>query len=190
MVCCNSRGTELEGVAVKIDVVALRAMAAAGATAEVIIAAVEAQQTAAKREQARVRKQRQRERSRDVTQCHAFEVGQPQALERPATPTTPTAQDDVPGAHAVPRDTKNAPLSLQEQDSLNLESEEEKKEAVVRVRARGRNERGTRLPDDWMPSLDDLAFARTLLHPDVVAPGRHVSGTTGTRAGPQAVKKN
>jgi hypothetical protein len=47
-----------------------------------------------------------------------------------------------------------------------LESKEEKKEAVVRVRAREPKERGTRLPDGWMPSLETWAFVLTLLHPD------------------------
>jgi hypothetical protein len=51
--------------------------------------------------------------------------------------------------------------------------------------------RGTRLPDGWRPSLEDLVFDRTLLHPDVVA--REVDTFRDywhARAGPQAVKKD
>lgn len=78
-------------------------------------------------------------------------------------------------------------LSLSDkQDSFKLEVKEEKKDPVV---TRARAKHGCRLPQDWQPTLDDLAFARTTLSEDAVK--RQVDVFRDywhARAGPTGVK--
>jgi hypothetical protein len=73
------------------------------------------------------------------------------------------------------------------------ERKEDKKEEITPSLRSGvsRAGRGARLPDDWQPSLDELAFARSLLpEPQVSKEAAKFRDYWHARAGPQAVKRD
>lgn len=110
-----------------IDIAILRAMVAAGAPVEAILAAVEADQAAERvRVQARRDADAERQRRRRVTPCHA----------------------DTAGQTVTPRDTADGSLTsslLSSQVSENKQEKGRKKERAARV---GKS----LLPDDWAPT--------------------------------------
>ena len=160
-----------------ISVDALRAMVVAGASAEVVVAAVEAQILADQRAINRRRKKdaERKQLSRmsakshgqavtaadiaDAPQDLAAELGyepQPIALEDTAKNSN-GSQKEIPPTPPKENNTTISSPSL-------FESEEVKGSGIARARSK---RRATRLPDDWMPTLDDLHFARTLLSEDL-----------------------
>jgi len=182
-----------------INVDALRAMLAAGATAEMIVAFVEAR-LKHKREMDAARQRRKRRNvtlshaeSRNVTQCHADIAGGTHNVEAPTAVAPQSAV--VTLAEVVAEETnkkKSLPHPLKKnttyQDSLfeNLEESE-----AVDARARERKPRATRLPDDWEPTLDDLKFAKALFpDPKVAIEAAKFRDYWHARAGPGAVKRS
>ena len=175
-----------------IDTKTFELMVSAGATPDVLLAFVRAQ-NAAVDAAADARRKRDRERKRAArasanvqrtgvdTQRTGVDVPQPAAPPEPA-PTT----HSVPPPHPVPEQTSPPPHT---QSSLSLFPQERptegrKKEGAMRARARP-----TRLPDDWQPNLDDLAFAKELLPPHIVArEADKFRDYWRARAGPTAVK--
>lgn len=101
--------------------------------------------------------------------------GRSKAKRNPSEQPSETLADDVANSKRNPSDPPSTPVKVKvvvpseqlglsdKQDSFKLESEERKKDPVV-TRAKP----GCRLPHDWQPTLDDLAFARTLLSDDAV----------------------
>jgi hypothetical protein len=139
-----------------ISVAVLRAMAAAGATTETIIAAIEADQVAEqerlktkrRKDAARKRRSRASAKSRDVTQCPRDMADAPQPVEQ-AEPATP--QDAVVTPVAASAD--NSP---KKERSPTPPKEKTNTRAYARARA-------SRLPEDWKPTPDDLTSARSLI---------------------------
>lgn len=80
--------------------------------------------------------------------------------------------------------------SIKKKDTLSPELELEGKKESIEI-ARAREAKATRLPDDWQPSIDDLAFAKSVL------PAERVRIETEkfrdywhARAGPGALKRS
>lgn len=126
-----------------IDITTLRAMAKAGASVDVILAAIEAELVAeGARVQARRAKDAERQRrsrhadSKTVTPCHAE-------------------------SHPVTRSHSDMELSLTSSSFLTSTKEASKKEESKKERASKRQ-----LPSDWVPKPAHYAKAKKLNHPD------------------------
>jgi hypothetical protein len=158
-----------------IDVKILRAMAAAGAGQDAILAAVEAAQAmeeekrASKREKAKLRKQAQRDRerhasSRDVT-----------LVTRDNGDVTVTACDKKERSPTPPKE-KTTPYEVSNETSPGVGP------AKRRV--------GARIADDWQPSDDGIAFAegRGLRGQDLRDEIAKFKNHFGSKTGKDAVK--
>jgi hypothetical protein len=173
-----------------VSIQALRALAAAGATVEVIITAVETELAAAaekrRKDAARQRKYRASKKS------HGHRVTSRDMANAPQ----PIAADTKPGAqHIVDSPKQKTPGSTQSEPKIPLSKErtlfsgkeEEDYPGITCARARP----ACRLPRDWMPTLDDLAFARTLLrHERVEIEVAKFRDYWLARDGPNAVKRD
>ena len=157
-----------------ICIATLEAMAAAGATVDVVIAAVKAQVSAeSTRIEERRRKDAERQKkSRASRRIHVTPRDTADA-DQPAASSTPRApQDDVLASSSLRSENESAseqkeksprtPLKEKHHTQgtlgLNIEGRED-----ITGDARARGRRAYRLPPDWSPSLDDLRFARELL---------------------------
>lgn len=187
-----------------ISIEALKALAAAGATAEMIIAAVEAHQAAQMAaEIAAALERRRRDRDRQRQRRSKLSRGQgvtprdiADALPAVASAASSDDQPVVPngqGCHIKEADQKERSPTPPKEKLLSITPQgvlfEDPIEVVV-ARAR-RNERATRLPDGWSPTLLDLAEARKLLTDAQVS--REIEKFRDywhARAGPGAVKRN
>ncbi len=112
-----------------IDIAVLRAMAAAGATVDMILAAIEAAQTTQSKKLTERRAkdaERQRRKRSSVHDGHAESRGSSNDVRDPPLHILPPQENSEP---------KKVPRSM----------------------------RGTRIPDDWSLSSEDLVFARTIL---------------------------
>ena len=193
-----------------IEVFVLKAMAAAGASIDMILTVLEADQKielehrAAKREADRNRKQKQRLRhaetamsrgqtgtSRDIEDTDQALVSTsneaPQDVASAAT-TGVTAQTspDTQKRKVSPHPSKEKQPLQEVQQLFDDEGRQERKYSEV---PRARATKGSRLPDDWLPSLDDLTFARTLLVAErVQLETEKFRDYWHARAGPGAVK--
>lgn len=115
-----------------IDIAILRAMAAAGAPVDAILAAIEADQMAERaRVQARRTADAERQRRNRVTRSHADSNGQA---------VTPRDSRDVAGSYL-------SSLSSSQTSEIKKEKKESKKERA----------RKTQLPDDWEPKASHYA---------------------------------
>jgi hypothetical protein len=179
-----------------VDVATLKKLAAAGATADMVIAALEGQiaPDAEKRRKARDRQAKRRARvtsrdsalpsvtSRDTTQDVEAVAGEGSQGNVAAAEIQKPSETDLKERSPTPpkeNTTTSNPLQLdllrEEKDSRN-------------ARARGK-QRATRLPDGWMPSLDDLNFARDLFPEAKINLEREkFRDYWHARAGPKAVK--
>jgi hypothetical protein len=187
---------------VKLDLQSIETMAAAGATIDMILSVLRMRQAAAdaeaetRRAQDKARKRRER-------------------LSEMSTGNGVTLQDNADGSQAiaggvpaeaqgdvVDRSAENTaeygkkersptpPKEKLSTPSLPFGEPLEEPRGTVDTRAR-RNERATRLPDDWVPSLADLAFAKTQL-PDgqIAIETEKFRDYWHARAGPGAVKRS
>lgn len=179
----------------------LRALANAGASMEAVIAAVEAQEaidTLAIEERRRKDRERKRlsrvsavSRGQTVTPCDiadgspaivGCDVGETQAaaVEPKVENINETGQKETP-PHPLKKNTttSNTPPS---EDLF-------KKARSSGIRAR-RKDDATRLPDDWQPSLDDLAYGRKvgMISEQITAQIEEFRDYWHARAGPDALK--
>ena len=181
-----------------ISIAALKALAAAGATVEMVIAAVEAQQLAdteadvEKRRKDRERKRRSRlSRGQRVTSRDIADAAQPIAAA--ANPETQLVVPNENDGHKQNGGQKErSPTPPKEKLLLPLPPlslfEEVRGSETVRAR---RNERAARLPDDWTPTLTDIAFGRSLLtEAQVTIETEKFRDYWHARAGPGAVKRS
>jgi hypothetical protein len=185
-----------------IDISILKTMAANGATAEMIIAVLEAEEIAGearrKKEAERKRKYRAAKKLDDVPGTSRDIAGQArdiadstQSSAVPQPEPTPGQVIELPGSRGEGSQQKERSptppkekLSTTTQESSFLEDSQK----AVSARARSR-ERATRLPADWMPTLDELAYARTLLREDrAQAEIEKFRDYWHARAGPGALK--
>jgi hypothetical protein len=148
----------------------LKRLIAAGATAEMLVAAVEAQEQA-DNEACEERRRRDRERKRRSRGNRGNSVTPRDTADKKpdlAAATNSEAQPvvlsegqlDVANSSQKERSpTPPKENTIYHSPDLFLVEESRGSESA---RAR-RNDRATRLPNDWMPTLDDLAFARSIL---------------------------
>lgn len=151
-----------------ISIVTLRAMAAAGATAETIIAAIEAEQTqdarAVRRKKDRERKQKSRlslkSRGQPVTSRDGADATQLIAVPQAAGAIDRAAA--APGNAAAHAQKERSPQTPLKKNTLHTQdpslSVDRRKEESGDTRARARRKRGELLPADWRPAAGDIAY--------------------------------
>jgi len=132
----------------------VQALVDAGATGDVILAAVKAVESSkiaddeARRAAVRARVTKHRVTKRSVT-LHGV-----------------TGQEQIEnlGENGVTnKEEQNAPLSIENSEDIR----EEKKEREASATRRPPDKRGSRLPDDWMPDASDAQYAASLGFPAV-----------------------
>lgn len=127
----------------------VQALVEAGATSEVILAAVKAVETS---------KAADDEQRRAAIRAR---VAKHRVTKRSVTAGNVTRREEVEIATEVGVarcEEQNTPLSIGKLEDLS----EEKKEREAPVRKSPPDRRGTRLPDDWMPDAEDAQYAATL----------------------------
>jgi DnaT-like ssDNA binding protein len=151
-----------------ISIAALEALVAAGATAEMVVAVVNAQQA---EEITRIeeRRRKDRERKRNSKQSKGKRKFPRKDTEN-ADPKVSLAANDDPQAQELEAASTTSPVNVAnavEQKEKSSPVPPPKEKSPTRV-ARARTREATRLPDDWQPTGDDLAFARSVLPTQLV----------------------
>ena len=151
-----------------ISIATLKALVAAGATAEMILAAVEAQQAEEiDRVEERRRNDRERKRnSKDFRGKRKLPRKDTENAEaKPKLDANDGLQAQTLGSEATTSPVNKSHAPEQKEKSSPVPPPKEKSlPRVVRARAR----EATRLPDDWQPTDNDLAFARSVLPSQLV----------------------
>jgi hypothetical protein len=146
-----------------IGIAAFRALVAAGATPEMLVAFIEAQQ-AEEIERIEERRRKDRERKRKSKESSG-KRGAPRKDVENAESKLGLAANDYPRAEELASEAAAPPVSeaiAAEQKEKSSPVPPPKEKSPTRV-SRARAREATRLPDDWQPTDDDLAFARRLL---------------------------
>jgi hypothetical protein len=144
-----------------ISIAGLRALVATGATAEMLVAYVEAQQ-AEEIERIEERRRKDRERKRNSKESSGKRRAPRKDVEN-AESKLALAASDYPRAQQLVSEAAASPVNEaiaaeQKEKSSPVPPPKEKTPTRV-IGAREAN----RLPDDWQPMDDDLALARSLL---------------------------